>query len=119
MNLRDRLVNVGLLPRGRFESRRLLDCANGAPCMHCGRHDHTTVAAHANGAAYNKGAHHKADDCFIAFLCSGCHAWLDQGSGRDPTDVWDGTAADKLEVWRRAHALTVVWLFAHKKVRVA
>lgn len=119
MNLRDSLVHIGLMPRGRFESRRLLDHANGAPCMHCGQQDGTTVAAHANAAAYNKGAHHKADDVFVAYLCARCHAWLDQGRGMDPTEVWSDNGDDKLEVWRRAHALTLVWLFANGKVRVA
>jgi len=41
------------------------------------------VACHSNSAEDGKGMGQKADDCFVAFGCSACHQWLDEGG--DPT----------------------------------
>lgn len=68
------------------------------------------VAAHANWAEYGKGAMIKADDWAIAWLCSGCHSWLDQGIGPDPSGMWD--EEEKRHMWVRAHARTLSALFS-------
>lgn len=85
-------------------------------CQHCGADCGTTVSAHANGHEYGKGGARKADDIFIAFMCGRCHTWLDQGKGRDPTNVWDDTEKD--EVWRRAHIKTLLLLVLDGKLKV-
>ncbi len=113
------LERLGELPRGRFESRKLLDLAADAPCMHCGGERGTVVAAHANSQAKGKGAGEKAHDCFIAFLGHRCHAWLDQGRGPDPTGVFSDSREDKAMVWQRAADATLLYLFKTGKVRVS
>jgi len=60
-------------------------------CPSCGSHDsETVVACHSNHMDDGKGASQKADDCFVAFLCSGCHDWLD---GRIASDAAAGFRA--------------------------
>ncbi len=50
-------------------------CTMNGPC--CNRDPATTVAAHSNLLSDGKGMRFKAHDCFVAFLCSGCHDWYD------------------------------------------
>jgi hypothetical protein len=46
----------------------------------CCNHDaSTTVAAHSNQLAHGKAMGLKAHDFMTVWLCSACHAWLDQG----------------------------------------
>lgn len=55
--------------------------AKDAPCMHCGRNDGTTVAAHYTGPRQHmlgKGTGIKCHDAAAAFLCSECHTDFDQ-----------------------------------------
>lgn len=94
-----------------FRSRKLLNLANGAPCMHCGVENGTTVAAHANSQQYGKGMGHKASDAAIAFLCHLCHSRLDQGR--------DMSKQDRLEMWRAAAVKTYIWLMETGKLKVA
>lgn len=88
--------------RVAFACRPLLDLSRGKSCANCGADDGTIVPAHSNFSDHGKGGHRKADDCFVADLCFACHSWLDQGNGKDPTGVWDGTYEDKREMFRRA-----------------
>ena len=62
--------------------------ANGAPCRFrgptCNADPATSQFAHANGAAFGKGAHHKAHDIAGIDACSACHAYIDVGHGTKP-----------------------------------
>jgi hypothetical protein len=65
-----------------FRPRQLLDLARGQPCMLqvpsvCNHDPRTTVSAHSNLPRHGQGMGTKAHDCYIAFACSACHAWLD------------------------------------------
>lgn len=76
------------LKRQPFRSRKLLDSARGEDCTMqipgvCNHNPETTVAAHSNKGYHGKGMGQKADDCFIAYLCSECHAALDGQRGAD------------------------------------
>lgn len=69
----------------RREIPHLLAMARGRPCLLrvrgvCNHDPATTVAAHSNWREHGgKGGARKADDCYSAWACSACHAWLDQG----------------------------------------
>lgn len=93
-----------------YRNRKLLDAANGAPCQMCGAQDGTVVAAHANDSRFGKGAGLKAHDWAVAFLCHGCHAWIDQGNA--PRD-------EKREAWMVAALKTWGWLVSTGSVEVA
>lgn len=63
----------------------VMDMARGRPCLlqapYTMHHDPaTTVGCHGNGHQFEKGAHRKADECFVVWGCYECHSWLDQGS---------------------------------------
>lgn len=95
-----------------WRSAKLLGDARGQECKNCGRNDGTTVCAHSNWSLHGKGKSIKAHDCFTAWLCFACHAWLDQGgNGADPTGVWQPTREDKMEMWRRAFERTTLARF--------
>jgi hypothetical protein len=100
-----------ILKEDKYRNRALLDAARDKPCMNCGAHDGTVVPAHSNLSEHGKGARTKAHDCFVAWLCGRCHTWLDQGSGRDPTNIWEDTRADKREMFLRAMHKTILRLF--------
>ncbi len=102
-----------------FRCRKLLDLAEGEACANCGAEDGTIVAAHSNLMIHGKGKSIKAHDCFIAFLCHRCHAWLDQGSGMDPTELYQGQRYDKDQMFLRAMEKTTLRLWVSGKVRVA
>jgi hypothetical protein len=107
-----------MIPKNpRWECKKLTDMARHYHCMNCGADDGTIVAAHSNSGRHGKGMAHKAHDVFVAFLCDRCHRWLDQGTGRDPTNTYD--AAEKVEMWRHAHDATLLALFRDGKVKVA
>lgn len=99
-----------------FRSRKLLDLAEGQPCMNCGAEDGTVVAAHSNLSRHGKGKSIKAHDCFVAFLCHRCHSWLDQGCGPDPTMVWSDMREDKEMMFRHAMDDTMLRLWMNGKV---
>lgn len=86
------------LPKVKHLSNQaVMDSARGRPCLlqapYTMHHDPaTTVACHGNWSTMGKGAHRKADDCYIVWGCYECHAWLDQGPA---------TAEEK----QRVHAL--------------
>lgn len=65
-------------------NRRLLDMAEGRPCLLrvdgvCSGDTATTVACHSNQGVHGKGGARKADDCYSVWGCMACHRWLDQG----------------------------------------
>lgn len=60
-----------------YRNPKILKAANGEACTFCNRQDGTIVAAHSNLGADGKGVGKKADDCFVAFLCSECHMGYD------------------------------------------
>ena len=96
----------------------LLRLARDQACANCGAQDGTVVAAHSNHAEHGKGAALKAHDCFHAHLCSRCHAWLDQGTGNDPTGMYRGTWADKAEMFSRAMDRTTLRLWQSGAIKV-
>ncbi len=100
-----------------FRSRKLLDAAKGQSCQNCGADDGTIVAAHSNESRMGKGGSIKADDCFVAWLCHGCHAWLDQGQGVDPTGIYHSCHKDLM--WRAAHDKTLKAMFDQSIIKVA
>ena len=66
-----------------YRNKEILKAAEGEDCtMHspmCNGDRATVVAAHSNLQCHGKGRGLKSHDCFVAFLCSGCHSWYDQG----------------------------------------
>jgi len=100
-----------------FRSRKLLDAARGQSCQNCGANDGTVVAAHSNQSQHGKGKSIKADDCFVAWLCFRCHSWLDQGTGGDPTGMYEQWHKD--EMWQRAHTRTLKAMFDQQILRIA
>jgi len=100
-----------------FRSPALLRMARDQSCTNCGAEDGTIVSAHSNWSEHGKGMSIKAHDCYIAHLCHRCHAWLDQGAGRDPTGDW--SSSQKRDMFRRAMDRTTLRLWEQKKVRTA
>jgi len=88
--------------RFTYRNPKILAHARGQSCTNCGCEDGTTVAAHSNFSEHGKGRGIKAHDLFSAYLCNRCHSWLDQGTGSDPTGVWQGDKEDKREMFMRA-----------------
>lgn len=86
-----------------YRSRKLLDAANGKPCVLCG-HSGTTVACHIRSVALGSGTGCKAPDCLTAWLCQTCHDHVD-----DRNKSW--TEAERKERWYFAFAKTMVQLF--------
>jgi hypothetical protein len=71
---------VAEIPRlKRFRSRRLLNAAEGQPCVLCERNDGTTIPAHLPGAFYGMaaGTGQKTHDWLVAHVCHVCHNNLD------------------------------------------
>lgn len=76
-------VAIPKTPRRKIP--HLLRMARGMPCLFeivgvCNHDRATTVAAHSNWVEHGgKSLGRKADDCYSAWACSACHAWLDSG----------------------------------------
>ena len=92
-------------------SRKLLDLAHSIhECQNCGRWVGTEgmpdgcEPAHENGIAAGKGFGIKSQDNRHAALCHDCHAWYDQGTGRDPSSDW--SSSQKPWMFDRAHKRT-------------
>lgn len=94
-----------------YRNRKLLDLANGAPCMSCGANDGTIVAAHANWSDFGKGMSHKASDAAIAFMCYRCHSEIDQGSRL--------SKVERRVKWIEAAVKTWIWLVETGKVIIS
>jgi hypothetical protein len=78
-----------MLKEAPIRSQKYLRGANGSPCTFmapgiCNNDPSTTVFAHLNGAAFGKGAAHKAHDIAGLDACSACHAYIDVGHGTKP-----------------------------------
>ena len=101
----------------RYESKKLLQSARGRACQNCGCEDGTTVSAHANWQQYGKGRGLKAHDWAIAWLCHGCHTWLDMPAQLDPTQRY--AKFDTGEMWQSAHVKTLTILFNEGVLKVA
>jgi len=83
-----------------IRSRKLLDAARDEACTLCGAQDGTVVAAHSNWLEDGRGASHKADDIYIAFLCHKCHYEIDYGNATKDEKYRDFTRAMK-RTWKR------------------
>lgn len=93
-----------------YRNRKLLDAARDQPCMHCGIQDGTTVAAHSNQSRHGKGMSIKAHDCFIAFLCGGCHYKIDQSSKL--------SKVERQQMWQDAFEKTLLHLWQTERLTV-
>lgn len=96
-----------------YRNKKILDHARGQACTNCGREDGTVVAAHSNDSRLGKGRGIKAHDIYVAFLDSGCHSWLDSGSGKDPSGIYD----NKHEMWQHAHDKTLLILLLDEVIK--
>lgn len=108
------------LVRGMYRSRRLLDLAHEVNrCQNCGSYQlEGCEPAHSNLGEHGKGKGLKAHDCFFAALCHKCHVWLDQGKGKDPSGIFDGTREGKREMFFRAMCATWLWLWKAGRLAV-
>lgn len=112
----------GLLERGMFRSRALLDTAHKVQrCMNCGAHStEGCEPAHSDLQEHGRGKDLKSHDCFFAALCHACHAWLDAGGvGKDPSERFEPNREGKREMFVRAMHATWLELWRRKLVRVA
>jgi hypothetical protein len=69
--------------RGMIRSKKILNAAQGQPCVCCERNDGTIVPAHYQGwrsHALGKGRNIKVHDIAVAFLCRECHEIFDSTS---------------------------------------
>lgn len=89
-----------------YRNRKILDLAQQHPCTApgCGTDDGTIVAAHSNQGKHGKGGNIKAHDCFVAYLCSACHHFVDQDT--------HASRQERVGVWDAAHEKTIP-LFRH------
>lgn len=88
--------------RTPYRNRKILDAARGEECTMqlvgiCNGNPETTVAAHSNYGEDGKGMGQKADDVFVAFACSDCHARYDQR----PEELRDVFHRAMKKTWRR------------------
>jgi hypothetical protein len=96
-------------PKSRARRRpRLLELARSMPCLLqvpgvCNRDPATTVACHSNWGEHGKAGARRADDCYSAWGCHACHAWLDQGDADAAVKrpVFDAALLRQLEWWER------------------
>jgi len=87
-----------------FRSDKILQAAEGEPCVLCGKTG-TTIAAHANSVALGKGKGIKVPDYYIAFVCDTHHKQID---GVLPLDLAYPT---RFDCWLWAFAKTIRVLF--------
>lgn len=81
-------------------SKAILEACREIPCQVCGAEDGTVVAAHSNqGSKHHKGLGMKADDRYVAAMCSACHQELDQGHLL--------TRSERIKMWDDAHVKTI------------
>jgi hypothetical protein len=94
----------------RFESRKLLDTAQGQACQYCGS-EGTTVPAHCNELEF-KGMGRKSDDCLTAWLCFDCHNRHEGRAGNLTRD-------ERQEIFDTAFKRTVRQWFRQNLVKVS
>lgn len=103
--------SVAAIPKSeQHRNRRLLDLAQGMPCLLripgvCNRDPATTVAAHSNWAGFGgKAMGRKSSDAHTIWCCSACHiGWLDQGPAPKATKqmAFMRAHADQVLLWRQ------------------
>ena len=93
-----------------YRSPKLLKLAKDAPCMNCGIMDDTIVAAHSNQLRDAKGVGIKSHDYRISYLCSMCHARIDNGK--------ELSREERIELWENAHRRTIGYLFTSGHLEV-
>ena len=93
-----------------YRNLKLLKLAKDAPCMNCGIMDDTIVAAHSNQLRDDKGVGIKSHDYRIAYLCSMCHARIDNGK--------ELSREERIELWENAHRRTIGYLFTSGHLEV-
>ena len=93
-----------------YRNPKLLKLAKDAPCMNCGIMDDTIVAAHSNQLRDGKGTGIKSDDFRCSFLCSMCHARIDNGK--------ELSREERIELWENAHRRTIGYLFTSGHLEV-
>ena len=98
-----------------FRSRKLLDSARGQECQAqlyciCNHNPETVVAAHSNWHEHGHAMSQKAHDCFVAWMCSACHAAIDQGNFL--------SREEKRDAWQRAHEKTLLAMFQQGILKV-
>ena len=86
-----------------YRNKKILQSAKGQSCtvrsVWCNGDPATTVAAHSNQSIHGKSRGMKAHECYIAYACSDCHRWLDEGAA---------SRAEKVEAFNAAMHRT--WL---------
>jgi len=85
-----------------YRSKKILNGANGAPCMNCNVQDGTIVAAHSNQYRDGRGYAFKSHDFRVAYLCHACHYAIDHGKGGK---------GHRTEEWEQAHRKTIEYIF--------
>lgn len=105
-------TTTGPAPKSRARRRpRLLELARSMPCLLqvpgvCNRDTSTTVACHSNWGEHGKAGARRADDCYSAWGCYACHAWLDQGDADAvlKRPIFDAALLRQVEWWARIAA---------------
>ena len=84
---------------------KLRELAKQAPhCMGCGLENPNgdlICLAHSNELADGRGAYHKSNDLYGAYLCHGCHQYVDVGHGV--------SKQEKREYHKKAWLSTIRW----------
>lgn len=94
-----------------YRNQKLLDAAEGQPCVICGD-CRSTVAAHANSVALGKGTGIKVPDFYTAWVCQKHHDMID---GRVKLELPYGSP---FELWMWAYLKTVARWFNEEVVHV-
>lgn len=89
--------------RKPYRNKKILNAARGEECLGrlpcCNGDPDTVSAAHSDYMEDGKGGSQKADDCFVAFLCSSCHAWFHNPQKEHGEIV---STSEKRDRWHRA-----------------
>ena len=93
-----------------YRNLKLLKLAKDAPCMNCHIMDNTIVAAHSNQLRDDKGVGIKSHDYRISYLCSMCHARIDNGK--------ELSREERIDLWENAHRRTIGYLFTSGHLEV-
>jgi hypothetical protein len=93
-----------------YRNPKLLKLAKDAPCMNCHIMDNTIVAAHSNQLRDGKGVGIKSHDYRISYLCSLCHASIDNNK--------ELSREERIELWEDAHRRTIGYLFTSGHLEV-
>lgn len=88
-----------------YRNRKLLDIAQGMPCVSCGNEDGTGCAAHSNLLEHGKGKGIKAHDGMHAWLCYRCHSEYDQGNKMSKAErrefILESICKTYMQLWDR------------------